>query len=99
MLFRADLEMATRRHSRIVEGLRVAVDSAVETFAELGDERGLAVAEWSLGNTYWIECRAEAASAAYARVREHAERAGDEALVNAMNTQLRASPPSSGRRR
>jgi tetratricopeptide (TPR) repeat protein len=48
----------------------------------------MAVAEWSLGNTFWLECRAEAASAAYARVREHAERAGDEALINEMNTQL-----------
>ena len=87
LLFRADLEMA-RGGLEDVEGLRSQSEQAVKTFAELGDERGMAVAEWSLGNTFWLECRAEAAIAAYTRVREHAERAGDEALVNAMNTQL-----------
>jgi tetratricopeptide (TPR) repeat protein len=87
LLFRADLAMA-RGGLENVEGLRSQSEQAVKTFAELGDERGMAVAEWSLGNTYWLECRAEAAIAAYTRVRELAKRAGDEALVNAMNTQL-----------
>ena len=87
LLFRAVIEMA-RGDLEDVEGLRSQSEAAIKIFGELGDERGMAVAEWSLGNTFWIECRAEAASAAYARVREHAERAGDEALVNEMNTQL-----------
>ena len=87
LLFRADLEMA-KGGVEDVEGRRSVAEHAVKTFADLGDARGTAIAEWALGNTFWMECRAEAASAAYARVRDHAVRAGDEALVNAMNTQL-----------
>ena len=87
LLFRSDLEFA-KGGVEDVDGLRSEAEQAVETFAELGDERGIAIAEWALGNTFWMQCRAEAASAAYARGREHAERAGDEGIANAMSTQL-----------
>ena len=87
LLFRSDLEIA-KGGVEDVDGLRSEAEQAVETFAELGDERGIAIAEWALGNTFWMQCRAEAASAAYARGREHAERAGDEGIANAISTQL-----------
>ena len=86
-ILRVELQ-ATQGETQDLAKIRSRIADAAETLAEVGDERGLALAERTLGLTYWMECRAEAASAAYARVREHAERAGDEALVNDMNTQM-----------
>jgi class 3 adenylate cyclase/tetratricopeptide (TPR) repeat protein len=71
--------------------VRSRIADAAETLAEVGDERGLALAERMLGGTYWMECRAEAASDAYERARAHAERAGDTAFANAMRTQIGAA--------
>jgi class 3 adenylate cyclase/tetratricopeptide (TPR) repeat protein len=71
--------------------VRSRIAHAAETLAEVGDERGLAVAERMLGGTYWMECRAEAASEAYERARAHAERAGDTAFANVMRTQMGAA--------
>jgi class 3 adenylate cyclase/tetratricopeptide (TPR) repeat protein len=90
VLFRADLEMAKGGLDDIDQTRSQSVQAA-KTFAELGDERGMAIAEQALGNTFWIECRAEAAGAAYTRAREYAERADEAAFVNEMTTQLAAA--------
>jgi hypothetical protein len=87
VLFQAGLQM-TKGEVEDAQLVRSQVEQAARTLAELGDERGIAIAEWALGNTFWMQCRAEAASAAYARGREHAERAGDEGIANAISTQL-----------
>jgi class 3 adenylate cyclase/tetratricopeptide (TPR) repeat protein len=87
LLFQADLEMS-KGQIEDVERVRSQVEQAGKTLAELEDERGMAIAERALGTTFWMECRAEEAAAAYARSRDHAERAGDTAVVNEMTTQI-----------
>jgi tetratricopeptide (TPR) repeat protein len=89
LLFRAEIEI-TQGVLDDVESVRSRIDRATETFTEIGDERGLALAQRTLGVTLWLECRAEAASAAYARARACAERAGEIALANEMNAQMHA---------
>ncbi len=90
VVFHFELQM-TRGELDDLEDVRSRVDEAAETFAALEDEQGLALAERMLGGTYWMECRAEAASAANDRARTHAERAGDTALVNDMTSQIGAA--------
>jgi class 3 adenylate cyclase/tetratricopeptide (TPR) repeat protein len=90
LVFRAERQM-TQGRLEDLESVRADVDRADKTFTEIGDERGRAVAKRMLGATFWMECRAEAATAAYSRAREHAERAGDTALANEMTTQIGAA--------
>jgi class 3 adenylate cyclase/tetratricopeptide (TPR) repeat protein len=90
LLFRTELQV-TQGDLEDLEHVRSQIDRAAKTLGEKGDERGMAVAERMLGGTFWMECRAEAAGAAYTRARAHAERAGDTALVNDMTSQLGAA--------
>jgi tetratricopeptide (TPR) repeat protein len=90
LLFRAERQM-TQGGLEDLESVRADVDRAAKMLTEIGDERGMAVAERMLGATFWMECRAEAATAAYTRARDHAERAGDTALTNEMTTQMGAA--------
>ena len=90
LLFRTEIEM-TRGEIDNIERVRSSIDEAKKTFAELGDERGLSFAERALAGTLWLECRAEAASEAFARAGAHAESAGDTALVNEATAQMYAS--------
>ena len=85
-----DLE-ATHGETHDLAEIRSRIADAAETLADVGDERGLALAKRTLGLTYWMECRAEAASDAYERAVDHAERAGDSAFARDMRTQIGAA--------
>ncbi|MDP9286286.1 MAG: adenylate/guanylate cyclase domain-containing protein, partial [Actinomycetota bacterium] len=90
LVFRSEIEM-TRGELDDVERVRPSIDEAKKIFAELGDERGLSFAERALAGALWMECRADAASAAFARASTHAESAGDTALVNEAAEQMHGS--------
>jgi class 3 adenylate cyclase/tetratricopeptide (TPR) repeat protein len=64
-----------------LEGGRAELAAAEETFERLEDHRGLALALVMQGHDEWTSCRADAAAEKYRRSISHAERAGNESLV------------------
>jgi class 3 adenylate cyclase/tetratricopeptide (TPR) repeat protein len=84
--FRAFADMVTDLIDFMVgehepERTRQRIDGAMNVFEELGDEFGMAWAEWMRYGSAWFACRAEEAEAAARRGAVHAELAGEEVLA------------------
>jgi class 3 adenylate cyclase/tetratricopeptide (TPR) repeat protein len=71
---------ALRGTGSLEEG-RSEIAAAEEMFGRLQDDRGLALALMMQAHDEWTNCRADAAAEKYRRSMAHAERAGNESLV------------------